>query len=412
MQVQDLLSETVSSLPIRFTQDRGFFVDDLVEVNCKNVDDALSALDEGLRNRITRSHNLNEYSSRSHSILTISIETPMPDGNGKVCGKMRFVDLAGSERIKQSDTKGESLAETLKINKSLLTLGNVISHLSRNPLPQHIPYRDSKLTMLLSDSLGGNGVTIMVACISSSPSNFAETIKTLRYACRAMRVVNVPTVSVRKGVHEEVRALRGEVGRLRKENERLKGLMGSSTAEGSSLGIGRNEYPFPVMEYGHVGAVPMRDSGVGFAGSGIGWIPGVPPWQSQGHGSAYDSQSRIFPPPFPPQTQQPHPSQPHPYQPHYPPFEQPLYGRRSASQTSSHQPQSHPSTINHFPSHPPSRAPSYAATPISHSPYNASTSATPTRSSLTLNSPRDVARSRSLLWKDLESLDKEIQGMR
>jgi hypothetical protein len=121
------------------------------------LEDLLAVLHEGMRNRKTGSHDLNKDSSRSHSIMTVYIisETKSEDGHiFKKYGKLFFVDLAGSERLKESKSQGDMIKETGNINKSLFTLGKVISSLASKKAISHIPYRDSKLTMLLMDSLG------------------------------------------------------------------------------------------------------------------------------------------------------------------------------------------------------------------------------------------------------------------
>lgn len=137
-------------------------------------------------------------------------------------GKISFVDLAGSERVKESNAQGETLTETLNINKSLLTLGKCISALSdAKKRAGHIPYRDSKLTKLLSDSLGGHGLALMVACISPAVLNLTETVKTLRYAQRAKKIKNKPVVNLDPR-EEMLMMLRKEIQHLRRENELMK----------------------------------------------------------------------------------------------------------------------------------------------------------------------------------------------
>ena len=126
-------------------------------VECANVDDLVAVLHEGMKNRRTGSHELNKDSSRSHSILTVYIISES-ESQGQLIrkyGKISFVDLAGSERLKESKSHGDMVKETGNVNRSLFVLGKVISGLSdkKNKQP-HIPYRDSKLTMLLMDSLG------------------------------------------------------------------------------------------------------------------------------------------------------------------------------------------------------------------------------------------------------------------
>ena len=126
-------------------------------VDCSTVDDMISVLLEGMKNRKSGSHEMNKDSSRSHSIMTIYIISEQKQGSQSIkrYGKMSFVDLAGSERLKESKSQGEMIKETGNINKSLFTLGKVIKGLTdKKSKTPYIPYRDSKLTMLLMDSLG------------------------------------------------------------------------------------------------------------------------------------------------------------------------------------------------------------------------------------------------------------------
>ena len=138
-------------------------------VDCVVPDDALAVLAEGVRNRTTASHALNMHSSRSHSLLTIYLE--IKDFKGAVgntqnrYGKICFVDLAGSERANVVKADMETFKESLSINTALLALGLCISALSDPKRRGHVPYRDSKLTRLLADSLGGHGITLMVSRI-------------------------------------------------------------------------------------------------------------------------------------------------------------------------------------------------------------------------------------------------------
>ncbi|XP_066297686.1 kinesin-like protein KIF12 isoform X4 [Branchiostoma lanceolatum] len=227
-QVKDLLNPADRpNLPVRWSKEQGFYVENLFCPEFENIDDIMAVLEEGMHNRHVGSHNLNEHSSRSHTMLTLNIDSEMADPDdasmyitkhGKIC----FVDLAGSEKVKESKSAGDALVETTNINKSLLTLGNCISALS-DPKKRsgHIPFRDSKLTKLLSDSLGGTGVTLMVACISPSAYNASETMNTLRYAVRAKRIKNKPLV--RMDPREKlILSLQRELKRLRSENEYLR----------------------------------------------------------------------------------------------------------------------------------------------------------------------------------------------
>ncbi|XP_070495238.1 kinesin-like protein KIF21A isoform X4 [Chironomus tepperi] len=166
----------------------------------KGPQDALNCLQQGAIARTTASTNMNESSSRSHAIFTILIrrqrvmssdECPDGDDLETLTSKFHFVDLAGSERLKRTGATGERAREGISINCGLLALGNVISALGDvTKKASHVPYRDSKLTRLLQDSLGGNSQTCMIACVSPSDQNFMETLNTLKYANRARNIKN------------------------------------------------------------------------------------------------------------------------------------------------------------------------------------------------------------------------------
>ncbi|KAL1451571.1 hypothetical protein WDU94_005932 [Cyamophila willieti] len=197
--VIDLLNNTRRSLPVRWSKkSRSFFVENLFTVDCEELDDLLAVLEEGMRNRSVGAHAMNDVSSRSHTMLTISITSEQLMDNGVYitkAGKINFVDLAGSEMTKKTLSEGKTLREANNINKSLMVLGYCISSLS-DPKKRggHIPYRDSKLTKLLADSLAGSGVTLMIATISPALSNISESLNTLRYAARAKRIRTKPII--------------------------------------------------------------------------------------------------------------------------------------------------------------------------------------------------------------------------
>ncbi|XP_041349655.1 uncharacterized protein LOC121368954 isoform X2 [Gigantopelta aegis] len=183
--------------------------------------------EEGLRNRQTGSHGLNEFSSRSHSMLTVTIDSEYPDPDDENLyitkrGKLSFVDLAGSEKVKDQNLGAGVLSESNSINKSLLVLGNCISHLGDSKRRHgHIPYRDSKLTKLLADSLGGNGVTLMITCITPSSYNVTETMNTLRYASRAKKIKTKPAIKMDPR-EKLILSLKREIKILRNENHYLR----------------------------------------------------------------------------------------------------------------------------------------------------------------------------------------------
>lgn len=234
-QVRDLLNPGSGVLHCRWNSKQGFFVEELMIVDCTNIDDLIAVLHEGMKNRKSGSHELNADSSRSHSILMIYFISEITSEDGhtyKRYGKVYFVDLAGSERVKETKSSGGMLNETKNINKSLFTLGKVISSLGdkkNNALKPHIPYRDSKLTMVLMDSLGGSSRAIMIACVSPASTYIEETASTLNYATRAMNIQNKPILQVDNSEYLLLN-LRREAQLLRLENEYLKEQLARATS--------------------------------------------------------------------------------------------------------------------------------------------------------------------------------------
>jgi hypothetical protein len=178
-------------------------------------------MDKGNKNRAVGSTLMNADSSRSHSIFTINVEMcekdEADDGEEHYrLGKLNLVDLAGSERQSKTGASGDRLKEATKINLSLSALGNVISALVDGK-SKHIPYRDSKLTRLLQDSLGGNTKTLMIAAISPAADNYDETLSTLRYANRAKNIKNKPKINedpkdaMLRELQEEIKLLRDQL---------------------------------------------------------------------------------------------------------------------------------------------------------------------------------------------------------
>ena len=223
-QLNDLLDPRSENLHYRWNVQNGFFVEDLMVVDCSNVNDMIAVLNQGMKHRKIGSHELNKDSSRSHSILTIYLVVEL-NTNGQILrkiGKISFVDLAGSERLKESKSQGAMVKETQQINKSLFTLGKVISALSdkKNKNP-YIPYRDSKLTMLLMDSLGGKAKALMISCVSPSAVYYDETLNTLSYATRTMNVKNKPVIQM-DDKSQSIYNLTRENELLRMENKFLR----------------------------------------------------------------------------------------------------------------------------------------------------------------------------------------------
>ena len=195
--ILDLLGkDNDRKLDVKEDKDKGIYVKGLTSVIVKSIPEIEKTMIAGTKNRKVGETAMNKDSSRSHSIFTIYIETAEEsDGNQRFrAGKLNLVDLAGSERQSKTNATGDRLKEAQKINLSLSALGNVISALVDGK-STHIPYRDSKLTRLLQDSLGGNTKTVMIAACSPADYNYDETLSTLRYASRAKNIKNKPKVN-------------------------------------------------------------------------------------------------------------------------------------------------------------------------------------------------------------------------
>jgi len=203
--------------------DKGIYVNNLTNVIVKSVPEIEKIMNAGMRHRKVGQTAMNDQSSRSHSIFTIYIETSIiKDGAQKIkAGKLNLVDLAGSERQSKTHAEGQRLKEAQKINLSLSALGNVISALVDGK-SKHIPYRDSKLTRLLQDSLGGNTKTVMIAAVSPADYNYEETLSTLRYASRAKAIQNKPRINedpkdaLLREYENEIKQLKAALAELQK----------------------------------------------------------------------------------------------------------------------------------------------------------------------------------------------------
>nr|KAF6505691.1 kinesin family member 13A [Rousettus aegyptiacus] len=224
--VRDLLDPKGSrqSLKVREHKVLGPYVDGLSQLAVTSFEDIESLMSEGNKSRTVAATNMNEESSRSHAVFNIIITQTLYDlqsGNsGEKVSKVSLVDLAGSERVSKTGAAGERLKEGSNINKSLTTLGLVISSLADQAAGKgknkFVPYRDSVLTWLLKDNLGGNSQTSMIATISPAADNYEETLSTLRYADRAKRIVNHAIVNEDPNA-KVIRELREEVEKLREQ---------------------------------------------------------------------------------------------------------------------------------------------------------------------------------------------------
>ncbi|XP_018523545.1 kinesin-like protein kif7 [Lates calcarifer] len=223
---KDLLEVETASKDIHIREDKGNIVlCGVKECEVEGLDEVLSLLESGNTARHTGATQMNPNSSRSHTIFTVYMDqrrgmsrlygSATSSGPQMLSSKFHFVDLAGSERILRTGNTGERLKESIQINSGLLALGNVIGALG-DPKRKgsHIPYRDSKITRILKDSLGGNSKTLMIACISPSSSDFDESLNTLNYATRARNIQNRATVNCKRepdrveGLEQQIKALR------------------------------------------------------------------------------------------------------------------------------------------------------------------------------------------------------------
>ncbi|ORX88032.1 kinesin-domain-containing protein, partial [Anaeromyces robustus] len=217
-QLRDLLHPETLSKDINIWENNNTItISGVQEEVVNSLDEILSFIEQGTVSRMTGTTNVHLHSSRSHAIFSIILEQYLKQSNKENnlnnfeynsskssalirMSKFHLVDLAGSERVKKTGAEGIRFKESVKINSGLLALGNVISSLSvdgvnNNNSEKHVPYRDSKLTRLLQDSLGGNSKTIMIACISPSYEDYDESLNTLKYAQRARKIKNKPIIN-------------------------------------------------------------------------------------------------------------------------------------------------------------------------------------------------------------------------
>ncbi|XP_007535010.1 kinesin heavy chain isoform X2 [Erinaceus europaeus] len=193
--IRDLLDVTKTNLSVHEDKNRVPFVKGCTERFVSSPEEILDVIDEGKSNRHVAVTNMNEHSSRSHSIFLINIKQENMETEQKLSGKLYLVDLAGSEKVSKTGAEGAVLDEAKNINKSLSALGNVISALAEGT-KSYVPYRDSKMTRILQDSLGGNCRTTMFICCSPSSYNDAETKSTLMFGQRAKTIKNTASVNL------------------------------------------------------------------------------------------------------------------------------------------------------------------------------------------------------------------------
>lgn len=204
--IRDLLNPACDNLPIN-EGPKGPYVKGLREIYVNTVDEVYTAMHLGQRSRVTASTQMNSESSRSHSIFLVTINQRDINTGSQKSGMLYLVDLAGSEKVGKTGASGQTLEEAKKINKSLSALGMVINALTDGK-STHVPYRDSKLTRILQESLGGNSRTTLIINCSPSSYNDAETVSTLRFGIRAKTIKNKAKVNAELSPAELKRQLK------------------------------------------------------------------------------------------------------------------------------------------------------------------------------------------------------------
>ena len=230
--VQDLLTSSSKrpsgGLKIREHKTKGVYVEGVTEVSVSSYEEIDHVMQKGNKSRSVAAHDLNQNSSRAHTIIAIEFKQVDTSTKTERLSVINLVDLAGSEKTEKAGTSGDRLKEGCAINKSLSTLGQVIKVLadksSGKGKKQVVPYRNSALTRILSNALGGNSKTLMICALSPASSNYEETLSTLRYADRAKSIKNKAIVN-----ESETEKL---IRELKEENERLKKMVDGGISPG------------------------------------------------------------------------------------------------------------------------------------------------------------------------------------
>lgn len=223
--IRDLLVPQNDNLPVHEEKSRGVYVKGLLEVYVSSVQEVYEVMRRGGNARAVAATNMNQESSRSHSIFVITVSQKNVETGSAKSGQLFLVDLAGSEKVGKTGASGQTLEEAKKINKSLSALGMVINALTDGK-SSHVPYRDSKLTRILQESLGGNSRTTLIINCSPSSYNDAETISTLRFGVRAKAIKNKAKVNAELSPAELKQLLRKAQGQVTSYESYISALEG------------------------------------------------------------------------------------------------------------------------------------------------------------------------------------------
>lgn len=214
--IQDLIDTRKTDLAIREDKNKGIWVGECTEKYVESEQEMMNFFNTGASNRIVASTKMNAISSRSHSLFSVTIYQRNVITESSKTGKIYFVDLAGSEKMSKAGVEGNTmLKEAQNINKSIMTLGMVINALTKGG--KHVPYRDSKLTRVLQESLGGNCLTYLIINCSPSTLNLTETLSTLRFGQRAKLIKNKVVANTQQSVKELMM-------KLKQAEEKIKNL--------------------------------------------------------------------------------------------------------------------------------------------------------------------------------------------
>ncbi|RDA88711.1 hypothetical protein CP532_4132 [Ophiocordyceps camponoti-leonardi (nom. inval.)] len=242
--IRDLLAPQNDNLPVHEEKNRGVYVKGLLEIYVSSVQEVYEVMRRGGNARAVAATNMNQESSRSHSIFVVTITQKNVETGSAKSGQLFLVDLAGSEKVGKTGASGQTLEEAKKINKSLSALGMVINALTDGK-SSHIPYRDSKLTRILQESLGGNSRTTLIINCSPSSYNDAETLSTLRFGTRAKSIKNKAKVNAELSPAELKALLKKAQGQVTNFETYIQNLEGEIQLWRSGEAVPKEKWALP-----------------------------------------------------------------------------------------------------------------------------------------------------------------------